>query len=53
VDRKQFEAGMRAIGITDELIIEQNFIAFDQNRDGLIDFREYVFIQYLCACANN
>jgi len=41
VDRKHFEMGMKAIGITDELLIEQNFSAFDQNKDGLIDFREY------------
>jgi Ca2+-binding EF-hand superfamily protein len=42
VGREEFEAGLNAIGISDPLIIEQNFSAFDHNKDGKINFREFV-----------
>lgn len=42
VGRAEFEAGLKAIGITDPLVLEQNFSAFDVNKDGQINFREFV-----------
>ncbi|KAL6057997.1 NADPH oxidase 5 [Balamuthia mandrillaris] len=42
VGREEFEEGLKAIGITDPLILEQNFSAFDHNKDGKINFREFV-----------
>jgi serine/threonine-protein phosphatase 2B regulatory subunit len=42
VGRQQFEEGMKSIGVTDPLVIEQNFNAFDVDKDGQIDFREFV-----------
>jgi Ca2+-binding EF-hand superfamily protein len=41
VDRVAFAKGLNAIGITDPLIIEQNFSAFDSDKSGTIDFREF------------
>lgn len=41
ITKEMFEEGMRKFGITDPLVIAQNFSAFDQNKDGKIDFREF------------
>lgn len=41
VDKDAFTKGLQAIGITDPLLIEQNFNAFDADKDGKIDFREF------------
>jgi Ca2+-binding EF-hand superfamily protein len=42
VGRSEFERGIRALGITDPLLIEQNFSAFDVDKDGAINFKEFV-----------
>eukprot|EP00005_Dracoamoeba_jomungandri_P001938 CAMPEP_0174261552 /NCGR_PEP_ID=MMETSP0439-20130205/11494_1 /TAXON_ID=0 /ORGANISM="Stereomyxa ramosa, Strain Chinc5" /LENGTH=1028 /DNA_ID=CAMNT_0015346041 /DNA_START=22 /DNA_END=3108 /DNA_ORIENTATION=- len=42
IGRKEFEAGLKSMGITDPLVLEQNFSAFDVNKDGKINFREFV-----------
>lgn len=42
VDRTSFAQGLAAIGITDPLVVEQNFSMFDRDRNGAIDFREFV-----------
>lgn len=42
VGRDSFAAGMAAIGITDPLVVEQNFSMFDRERSGVIDFRSFV-----------
>jgi len=41
VTREEFAEGLRRVGVTDELAIEQNFRAFDVDRNGWIDFREF------------
>jgi Ca2+-binding EF-hand superfamily protein len=40
--KEHFADGLRQLGITDPLIVEQNFTAFDDDKDGCIDFREFV-----------
>jgi len=42
VTREQFAAGLQRVGITDPLVIEQSFSAFDLDKSGSIDFREFV-----------
>jgi len=42
INREQFESGLKQIGFTDSLRIEQMFSAFDQNKDGEINFQEFV-----------
>lgn len=42
VGREAFAAGMAAIGISDPLVVEQNFSMFDRERTGRIDFRSFV-----------
>lgn len=42
IDRKEFAAGLQSLGITDPLLIEQYFSAFDQDKNGKINFREFV-----------
>lgn len=42
VDRPTFNKALVAIGIKDKLTIEQYFSAFDTDKDGSIDFREFV-----------
>ena len=37
-----YEKGLNRVGITDPLIIEQSFSAFDEDKSGSIDFREFV-----------
>jgi len=41
VDRAAFTRALTAIGITDKLLIEQHFSAFDVDKNGEIDFREF------------
>mmetsp|Transcript_17717 Transcript_17717/g.49861 ORF Transcript_17717/g.49861 Transcript_17717/m.49861 type:complete len:1041 (+) Transcript_17717:66-3188(+) len=40
--KDQFAEGMRKLGVSDPLIIDQNFRAFDKDKSGKIDFKEYV-----------
>jgi len=40
--KDQFAIGLSQLGITDPLTIEQNFNAFDENKDGRINFKEFV-----------
>eukprot|EP01128_Nolandella_sp_AFSM9_P010431 TRINITY_DN7206_c0_g1_i1.p1 TRINITY_DN7206_c0_g1~~TRINITY_DN7206_c0_g1_i1.p1 ORF type:complete len:1094 (+),score=255.51 TRINITY_DN7206_c0_g1_i1:127-3408(+) len=42
VNRETFAKGLAEIGITDPLTVEQNFSAFDSNKNGQVDFREFV-----------
>jgi len=42
VGKAEFEAGLKEIGILDPLVLEQNFSAFDVNKDGQINFKEFV-----------
>lgn len=42
LSREQFAAGLRGVGVSDPLVIEQSFSALDLNRSGSIDFREFV-----------
>jgi len=39
--KAQFTEGMRLIGQTDQVMIDQFFNAFDYDKDGSIDFREF------------
>ncbi len=41
LNRKQFEHGLKTIGQTDKVMIDQLFTAFDHDKDGSIDFREF------------
>jgi len=42
LDREAFGNGLKGIGVTDPLVIEQYFSAFDNNKDGKINFKEFV-----------
>ena len=42
VGREAFAQGLAALGVTDPLVIEQNFSLFDRDNNGEIDFREFV-----------
>lgn len=43
LSKAAFEQGLKEkFGITDPMILHQNFLAFDKNNDGYIDFREFV-----------
>jgi len=42
ISKDMFKQGLESIGITDPLVIEQSFLAFDDDRSGTIDFREFV-----------
>jgi len=42
VDKATFSYGLQAIGITDPLIIEEYFSAFDSDKNGTINFLEFV-----------
>lgn len=42
VDKHQFQKGLKDIGVTDKAAVEQLFSAFDQNKSGTVDFREFV-----------
>ena len=42
LSKVEFEEGMRQAGITDPLVIDQNFRAFDKDGSGFVDFVEYV-----------
>ncbi|MDP2437176.1 MAG: EF-hand domain-containing protein [archaeon] len=40
--KQQFAEGMRQMGLTDPLLIEQHFSAFDDDKNGRLNFREFV-----------
>ena len=40
--KAQFADGMKNLGLTDPLMIELNFRAFDKDKSGMVDFQEYV-----------
>jgi Ca2+-binding EF-hand superfamily protein len=42
ISKELFAAGLHGLGITDALLIEQYFGAFDRNKDGSINFKEFV-----------
>eukprot|EP01114_Cavostelium_apophysatum_P006203 TRINITY_DN1744_c0_g1_i12.p1 TRINITY_DN1744_c0_g1~~TRINITY_DN1744_c0_g1_i12.p1 ORF type:complete len:563 (+),score=198.38 TRINITY_DN1744_c0_g1_i12:1357-3045(+) len=42
VSKEDFSKGLQSIGITDHLLIEQYFSAFDKDKSGTINFREFV-----------
>lgn len=42
INRYKFADGLRAIGITSDLLIEQNWNAFDDDRDGRISIKEFL-----------
>lgn len=42
ISREDFAQGLRRVGVTDPLVIEQSFSAFDDDHSGTIDFREFV-----------
>ncbi|KNC52414.1 EF hand family protein [Thecamonas trahens ATCC 50062] len=42
LDEEQFAHGLRMLGCTDDETIHRNFVAFDSDRNGSLDFREYV-----------
>ncbi|KJE97836.1 hypothetical protein CAOG_07924 [Capsaspora owczarzaki ATCC 30864] len=42
IDRARFEQGLREVGCTDPLVIEENFKAFDTDGNGMISFAEFV-----------
>eukprot|EP00007_Cunea_sp_BSH-02190019_P007547 CAMPEP_0174234814 /NCGR_PEP_ID=MMETSP0417-20130205/4453_1 /TAXON_ID=242541 /ORGANISM="Mayorella sp, Strain BSH-02190019" /LENGTH=1117 /DNA_ID=CAMNT_0015313229 /DNA_START=45 /DNA_END=3398 /DNA_ORIENTATION=- len=39
--REQFAEGMKEMGVTDPLLIEQQFLAFDEDGDGTVSFLEF------------
>lgn len=42
MDKEQFASGLKAIGVSDPLVIDQYFNAFDKKKDGTIEFLEFV-----------
>lgn len=42
IDREAFAKGMASLNITDALVIEQYFTAFDRDNNGLVNFKEFV-----------
>lgn len=40
----KFEHGLKSIGITEPVMVDQFFHAFDHDKDGLIDFRDFTLI---------
>ena len=40
--KSQFAEGMRQMGLVDPLLIEQHFSAFDDDKNGRLNFREFV-----------
>jgi Ca2+-binding EF-hand superfamily protein len=42
VNRYKFSEGLKSLGITNELLIEQNWNAFDDDRDGRVSIAEFL-----------
>ena len=42
INRYKFAEGLRSIGINNDLLIEQNWNAFDEDRDGSVSVQEFV-----------
>jgi Ca2+-binding EF-hand superfamily protein len=42
VNRYKFSEGLKSLGITNELLIEQNWNAFDDDRDGRVSITEFL-----------
>ena len=42
INRYKFSEGLKSIGITNDLLIEQNWNAFDEDRDGKVSIQEFI-----------
>jgi len=41
LSKTQFQQGLRMLGATDDAMVDQFFVAFDDDHDGQIDFQEF------------